>query len=198
MSHELSETSIRSTSDTAWAAPILLNAGYRVYPRIQQVRRKTVLLTKTYAESQHLKLPKKIDWENLCYDGNEKALEDRVINIYRQYANQLKTEKQVRPDTLMYSLAGLMLRIMDTEAMYLSNHLLALVEPGHAQFGEYVSGENCTSNEPESICDQYCDGIHTLATLHQRVPPFHPNCHCFAVYYTIDELNDSNKEEKEK
>lgn len=35
MRDELNETSIRSTSDTEWAAPILLNAGYRVYSRIQ-------------------------------------------------------------------------------------------------------------------------------------------------------------------
>lgn len=185
--------------DTNWAAPILMNTGNRIFVQIDRIRAKTFQLTKTYIETQKIgTFPNAIKLADFCYDGDHNKFKQRVLDIFARYAAQLRIEKTSRPDTMMYSLFGLMFRIADTESMYIANHLLALASKGEAQFGEYVSGENCISKDPVGVCDQYCNGIHTLATLHRKIPPFHPNCHCFAVYYTIDELNDSNKEEKEE
>lgn len=174
-----------------------LAAGRQTIPFIHLIRKHTFDLTKKYIQSQKLgSIPKGIKLTNFCYDQDETKLNNRITDIFKNYSSQISIESDPRAKTMTYSLFGLMFRIANTESMYISNHLLALVDKPNAQFGEYVSGENCTSADDRGNCDNFCDGIHTLATLHRRVPPFHPNCNCFAIYYTIDELNDSNKEEQ--
>lgn len=156
----------------------------------------------------------------LCYEGSPEAMKQNIENNYQSYALSISREKDTQRDErgtrkktpanrdgrlprrtqgLQQSLLGYALTIMDTEAMYLNNHLLMNVAQRYAQYGECVSGEYCTSYDDLGNCTQYCDGVHSLATLYSRKqPPFHPNCHCFYVFYTINELNDSNKEEKEE
>ena len=193
---DICEENPDTTADTVWLRTHLLKTANQIFPLIQRIRSKTYDFTKQYAKDYGKLPPKAEALAQFCYDEDENELKTRFTDIYSGYADQAAKEKNFRVDTMMYSLFGLTYRIADTEAMYLSNHLLKIVKFG--EFGEYVSGENCVSDDPSGICDQYCNGIHSVAMLHQHIPPFHPNCHCFAVYYTIDELNDSNKEEKEE
>lgn len=173
------------------------NTGQQISKLVEKIRQSTAKITQRYIKENKIgEFPKVLDLDHWCYDGDIKKLDKRVANLFNTYADQALKEDIFRPDTMTYSLFGLVFRIANTESMYLANHLLMVVSKDKAQFGEYVSGENCISDDEPNICDNFCNGIHTLATLHRRVPPFHPNCNCFAIYYTIDELNDSNKEEQ--
>lgn len=182
-------------SNPLTVATSIRNTGQHISKLVEKIRQSAAKITQRYIKENKIgEFPKVLDLDHWCYDGDVKKLDERVANLFNTYADQALKEDIFRPDTMTYSLFGLVFRIANTESMYLANHLLMLASKGSAQFGEYVSGENCPNSE--MICDHYCNGIHTLATLHQRIPPFHPNCNCFAIYYTIDELNDSNKKEQ--
>lgn len=135
--------------------------------------------------------------EELVYEGSFKNLKQHMDDIFNKYARSfLEIDTQVnennRKTALQISIMRHMNIIFHTEALYFNNHKLAISIKGRASFCEIVSGENCTSHQIN--CDDFHGQIHPLAWLNNHNPPYHPNCHCFPIFYTMNEVKDNTKE----
>ena len=116
--------------------------------------------------------------EELTYQEDNLTLDERIHNHCINYKNQEEIKKQ----NLLYD----MMRILNTETVYLFNHLLfkKIKENEEYIYAEVVNGDGCCER-----CSEWNNG--DVWYIDEIVePPYHPECECELVFWTAEEIGE--------
>ena len=114
--------------------------------------------------------------EELTYSKDGKTLEDR---LKKHWDNTINRDN---PTLYFYNRTVL---IMDTETLYVSNHVIHGKLKKYATHVEVLGSPECES-EDGGMCEYYVSkGKMPIEEL-DELPPYHPDCECEVIYY-IDE-----------
>ena len=143
-------------------------------------------LTETYAitakaveEIYDIIFTEKIDDDtlrNLTYSADGKTLNDRLSEHYDDAIDRND------PTTYFYNRIVV---IMDTEALYASNHVIHGKLKRRATYVEVINGDNEACWEhPE--CEYWLQQGKIPIEELKELPPYHPECECEVIYYIDD------------
>ena len=109
--------------------------------------------------------------EDLTYSEDGKTLEERMKIHWNEAI------KRDNPARYFYNRTVL---VMDTETLYVSNHVIHGKIKKYATHSEVIGAATCLEHEE---CDYYTSlGKIPIEKL-DKLPPYHPNCRCMVVYY---------------
>ena len=127
---------------------------------------------------------KSIDLKDLTYDGDDKTLEERLLQYFQELIAYIleciKNDEPIDWDKIKRNLHHRLLLVLDTETQTVKIKVTRRKIEGHCEFGEVLPGECCPGS----------GGIYPIDEL--DIPPFHPNCMCEVIYY--EELTDDMEE----
>ena len=123
--------------------------------------------------------------ESLTYSKDGKTLEERIHDHYDEAV------KRENPSIYFYNR---MVLIMDTETMYVTNHVIHGKVNKYATHVEVLEWPEC-AEEANSECEYWLvKGKMPIEEL-EELPPYHPDCDCQIIYY-IDEEKIKEKEKE--
>ena len=139
---------------------------------------ETYSITATAIKSIYgIQFKEKIDrdtLEELTYSEDGKTLEERMKIHWNEAI------KRDNPALYFYNRTVL---VMDTETLYISNHVIHGKMKKYATHVEVIGAATCLEHEE---CDYYTSlGKIPIEKL-DKLPPYHPDCECEVIYY-IDE-----------
>ena len=141
-----------------------------IYSHLENILSLTLKETKKIYKS--FDKDKIIDLEDLLYDKDGKSLDERV----KQWLEKYSDKKQLM--TLFYYLC----LIVDTESFRIISTIVK--EKTNCEYVEIIS-DSC--DDCSGGCSEWADG----EPHHEddvELPPYHPNCHCEAVFFEKEEV----------
>ena len=111
--------------------------------------------------------------EKLTYSEDGKTLEER---LHKHFDEAVKRDN---PALYFYNRTVL---IMDTETLYVSNHII------HGKVKKYATHvEVINANEDFCLEHEECEYWHSKGKMPieelDKLPPYHPDCECEVIYY---------------
>ena len=140
-------------------------------------------LTKTYSITaaavkaiygiQFNEIPDRDTLEKITYSKDGKTLEERMKNHFEAAI------KRDNPSLYYYNRTVL---VMDTETLYVSNHVI------HGKMKKYATTVEITGScECEGLCESYVSKGKIPIEELDELPPYHPDCECEVIYYIEEE-----------
>ena len=131
-------------------------------------------LEKTYSKSliaakeiYGLSLSKKLKLENLVWDNDEIALNERIAGHF----------------DIIISLHKRLLLLLDNETRVIHNRIIRNSIEGYYPYAEVINDDCCDD------CEIYFrEGRIPIEKL--ELPPYHPDCECYVIYY--ENLGEEN------
>jgi hypothetical protein len=121
----------------------------------------------------------KINIEDLPYQEDGKTLDERIDYWKGRYA-----------DDFVF-LRNNLFKVLDTEVNVIYNKILQNKVAKYADYVEIINDDCC-----EKCYDTYEDKIFKVKDL-KILPPFHPGCDCYAVFYQSEDLDYDEIQEVE-
>lgn len=142
---------------------------------------ETYAITATAVKSIYgIQFKDKIDLgslKELTYSEDGKTLEER---IYKHFKEAMK-----KNNSILYFYNRIVL-IIDTETLYISNHVIHGKLKKYATHVEVIGSPDCDI-ENNGMCEYYISkGKMPIEEL-EELPPYHPDCECEVIYYINEE-----------
>lgn len=121
----------------------------------------------------------KINIEDLPYQEDGKTLDERIDYWKERYANDF------------VFLRNNLFKVLDTEVNVIYNKILQNKVAKYADYVEIINNDCC-----EKCFSTYEGKIFEVKDL-KILPPFHPDCDCYAVFYQSEDLDYDEIQEVE-
>ena len=108
---------------------------------------------------------------NLTYSKDGLTLKQRIVKHCKEYEKEKPSKERLLCDII---------KILNTEALCIMNNLIS----NKIKF-EYAAIDN--GNECCDLCSDYANEEYIPINDFEE-PPYHPNCECIAVYFTLKEI----------
>ena len=122
----------------------------------------------------------KINIKDLPYQEDGKTLDER-INFWK-----------VRYNDEFVLLRNSLFKVLDTEVNVLYNKILQNKVAKYADYVEVINGDGCCEN----CYNTYENKLFAVEEL-RILPPFHPDCNCYVVFYQSEDLDYDEIQEAE-
>lgn len=149
---------------------------------------ETLSLTLTLVKNLYKISNKKLDIKNLTYQEDNKTLDNRVKQYCESAYLEIDLNEAVNEKSLKNLMTYNLTRLLDTETMTIHNQAIYQLVKDKAIYVEIEGMAECNEE-----CDIYVSNPKIPIGEIDRLPPFHPGCHCVAIYYLKDEVNKDDK-----
>lgn len=128
---------------------------------------------------------KKLDLKNLIWQKDGKLVEDRISSYCHAISTMIELTEEPNEQSLKNLLTYNLTRLLNTETMAIHNKAVWQLVKDKAIYVEiWNEDDQCDGN---CGCDVYYDKGKFLLKDLAELPPYHPDCECYPVYYMKDE-----------
>lgn len=174
---------INNTTKTKWdkVSEELIND---IYSSLEE----TLSITLTLVKNLYKISNKQLNIKTLTYQKDGKNLEDRVKEYCESINIELELNETVDLSRLKNLLTYNLTKLLDTETMTIHNQAIYQMVKNKAIYVEIMGAAECNEE-----CDIYVSNPRIPIGEIDALPPFHPFCHCVAVYYLKDEVTNDRE-----
>ena len=133
----------------------------------------TAAATKAIYGIEFNEMPDRDTLEKLTYSKDGKTLEERM---------KIHFEVAIKRDNPSLYYYNRLVLVMDTETLYVSNHVIHGKLKKYATHVEVIGSPEC-SDEDEGLCEYYVSKGKIPIEELDELPPYHPDCECEVIYY---------------
>lgn len=148
-----------------------------IFESLEKTYSITAKWTKTIYGIDFKEVIDKETLEDLTYSKDGKSLEERIKKHYDVAIGRANVKDYLYNRIVL---------IMDTETLYVSNHVIHGKLKKYATHVEVVGVAECTDNS--GLCETYVNKGKIPIEELEELPPYHPDCECEVVYYIEEKV----------
>lgn len=142
---------------------------------------KTLGYSLTLVKEAYKIKDKQLNLKDLTWQKDGKTIEDRINEYCYSIAQLIELEEIPNESKLKQILAYKLIRLLNTETMTIHNNFVWQLLNKEAKYVEiWNEDDQC---DTDCGCDAYFNHGKFLLTELEELPPYHPDCECYLVYY---------------
>lgn len=135
---------------------------------------------------------RQLNLKDLTWQKDGKTVEDRIIQYCQSIATIIELEEEPEESRLKHLLTYNLVRLLNTETMTIHNNAIWQILKDKAIYVEiWNEDDQC---DGDCGCDVYFNHGKFLLSELKELPPYHPDCECYLVYY-FKEKGEKNEKE---